>query len=674
MKRPSSRWNRKAKPWDDEVEAVLSDDHYTRYRRPGAPAAAAKAKTTPPRPCPEPGEFTIDEEIYWLLVTAQQVGWPFPATIRRQIEADRMNRFTIDQLRFLLRKEPRISVLDMAIAGVLLFNLNAVSAAYHLRALQAGALSIAHHSAFGAWPPLTKDAELSWDTSRQALYQPEAADLDSPTMKLAWQTLLLAQCGWPMPAAITRRFPKYWVRRKTPVALVAAIFSGRKGMTVADAVLAGAEVQGLSRAMLISAVARMVSAPEDAAGSPSDDPYGHLCSFFSEEDRDGLDEELLCFLAVKMRDILTGGDQNKGQRLSFTDFLFWQREGTNPLDNPSLQLRASREQPNEEDDSPETLASGASAAEDQGAPDGEADPPSQPAATPAPETSREQETKGEDSADKGSPAHKPPASQTTDASAEGQSPTAVGIPGSDSIEILGPQAVNDLIDRAVLYSRLGLDLDDEQRAALPSDFEQRVLSPYRIAELMPPRRPTFLDAAWKIFGHEVPPIEGKLRDLLERQVATLRSDLIADINQRAWLQAHKFKDIYRFNRSWLYDYMFYIRGLKNSFIDGIYDEKKPFTNFEYLIEAHDSTYNAQSLNMIELMDCIIYYINNENLFNGDIRSHFYEMSESSDFFLQFYKTIDFNQHRDDVINSMIELWKSIESNYETNFIRSVKRE
>lgn len=696
----------------------LSDEHYSRYRRPGSPVVAPEARQVGVRPCPEPGAVTVDEEIYWLLVVAQQIGWPLPVAIRSEIAPHRAHRFTIDQIRFLIRKEPRITALHMAIAGVPICELSAIWAAERLRAMQASATPVSHHPIYGAWPTLSNEAERAWDNHRQALYQPDAATVKSTTGKLAWCALLHAQCGWPMPAAITRRFPKFWVTRRIPIGIVAAAFGGRTGMTVADAVLAGVGVEGLTREMLIASVARMVSAPSGAPTSPADDAYGHLCSFFSEEDIDGVDEGLLAVLTVKMRDILTGRDQNKGQRLSFEDFLFWRDNGADPADNPYLRFRVPKGESNDGDESSgnrhltapsdredhairEDEDGGADmeaqneAADEGGATDpaeesqyvghgaatdvaSDADRPSQPpehALAPPPATPPSQT--GSSPAGDGSaaaPEDEWASIRQIQRRQPGETPVNsanVCVPPETPPWKGGDDEANNLRDLAILRKRLNLELNNEQQSALPPDFQDITLTPYRIAELMPYRRPAYLDVAWKAFGHEIPAIEGALADLLENQAKQLRADLAEDINRHYTKISDRFPLIRKFNPRWMYEYSFYKRALLNSFDFDIGDGF--FINFEYLAEPHPETYNVVAFRLIKIIDFItIAHFRSRESPEFDIKMFSYQTSMSSNAVAKFITLIDFDEKNDDIINSMIIEWQRIIQSLSDQIILSVR--
>ncbi|MET3892698.1 hypothetical protein ABIE41_003774 [Bosea sp. OAE506] len=124
-----------------------------------------------------------------------------------------------------------------------------------------------------------------------------------------------------MPASVTRRFSASWVTYAFSGDRLAALLSTRSDFNVADAILAGVRVKGLSEAAVMAAMARRYNLDAPDAFVVDKTGFERLVRSFSPEQIGHVDRVLLRELADKMRGILTGRDQNAGQRLTLEIFL-----------------------------------------------------------------------------------------------------------------------------------------------------------------------------------------------------------------------------------------------------------------------------------------------------------------------------------------------------------------
>lgn len=332
----------------------MRDGHYRRYRQ-AASSHTAAARPASGQPasasldCPEPGAFGIVEEVYWLLVLAAQLDWPFPGLLLSKLRPSLDHRFDIDTARYLIRKEPKIHVLQLAAAGVRVRHLDPKLANELITSIQASGSPVSKHPKYGVWPEPTPEAEAAWETERRTLLKAEhERALSSSADRCYWLALALAQAGWPMPASVTRRFSAYWVTYAFSGERLAALLGPRSDFGVADAILAGVRVEGLSSDAMLTAVARRLGL--NAPNAVVDDEHGYerLLQGFSAEQIGHANRDLLRNLADRMRGILTGRDQNAGQRLTFEMFLFWRDNGAllEVVRNlPSIPVGHSREAP-----------------------------------------------------------------------------------------------------------------------------------------------------------------------------------------------------------------------------------------------------------------------------------------------------------------------------------------
>lgn len=301
---------------------LVFDRHYRRYRRAVLPATARSADAPRTPACPEVGTFTIADEVFWLLVVAAQLGWPLPRMVQSLLTAAVSHKFDVDTLRFLVRKEPLVSVLDLAIAGTRVRGVEPEWARGQLRSLQASQVSLRDDPTFGPWPEPTDQAEAAWEKGkRDWITDDDSVEVATSAHRVTWLALALAQAGWPMPAAVTRRFPAYWVNQAVPARRLARVLGKGSNFTVADAVLAGIQVDGLNPAMVIKAVERQVGVAIDLPDLSKQPAFKRLWRSFPEDQFQALDLGLLAYLAERMRGILIGRDQNSGQRLTFDTFL-----------------------------------------------------------------------------------------------------------------------------------------------------------------------------------------------------------------------------------------------------------------------------------------------------------------------------------------------------------------
>ncbi|MET3892699.1 hypothetical protein ABIE41_003775 [Bosea sp. OAE506] len=136
---------------------TLRDRHYRRYRHAAASRSAATRTasaqlTSKTADCPEPGAFAIVDEVYWLLVVAAQLGWPFPGLLLSKLRPSLNYEFDIETVRYLVRKEPKVHVLLLASAGLRVRLLDPKLANERMASIQASGSPISRDPKYGLWP------------------------------------------------------------------------------------------------------------------------------------------------------------------------------------------------------------------------------------------------------------------------------------------------------------------------------------------------------------------------------------------------------------------------------------------------------------------------------------------------------------------------------------------
>ncbi|CAH1680289.1 hypothetical protein BOSEA31B_14976 [Hyphomicrobiales bacterium] len=225
------------------------DDHYRDLDRLlGAPAAASRRRFK--SDCPEPGAFTISEEIFWLAVLLAQMRWPWPRDIANALaDAARSTRFSVEQGRYLLRYDADVTVLSAAQAGASITGWPADLASRRLVHMARDRELPGEDALTGRWPLPLGQERSQWEEAKNTFFRTRQRHLTRDE-KVAWLCLAYGQMGWPLPSALTRFFPIDWTIRKMDSGLLAQALDN---ITVADAVLAGACVKGLDRDALLKA-------------------------------------------------------------------------------------------------------------------------------------------------------------------------------------------------------------------------------------------------------------------------------------------------------------------------------------------------------------------------------------------------------------------------------------
>ncbi|WP_066717456.1 MULTISPECIES: hypothetical protein [Hyphomicrobiales] len=128
-----------------------------------------------------------------------------------------------------------------------------------------------------------------------------------------------------------------------------------------------------------------------------------------------------------------------------------------------------------------------------------------------------------------------PAPAKTDTQTVAVSSTPTTLVMAQAMELASREIDQNLIDSAILRARVGLEMNDEHRSALPARWEMADLGVFRIIELLPYPRPCHLDTALAAFGHPSQQVcmeaDTAIVALLESQAAPLRTLLIERVNK-----------------------------------------------------------------------------------------------------------------------------------------------
>lgn len=246
--------------------------HYAKYDNLLAmqPAVAGSGGSALTPQCPEPKAFSAAQEIFWLAVVTRQLGWPWPQPLGRRLSAaSDAHAFTVDQLRYLLRRDDTVGALEAAAAGVRLQDHRrdlAERLLQHIRTRQGTARD---DPRYGRWPYPSESESKVWEAEKNAFFatQPVGKALTAEE-EAAWICFLFAQMGWPMPSLVTRIFPRDWVTRKLDPSFVTMLLGPKDDIDILDIVLCGGKVRNLTASMIEGAWRRheaFVQAKDDAA-------------------------------------------------------------------------------------------------------------------------------------------------------------------------------------------------------------------------------------------------------------------------------------------------------------------------------------------------------------------------------------------------------------------------
>jgi hypothetical protein len=234
------------------------------------PVAKGSGGHTPPTECPEPKAFSAAQEVFWLAVLARQLGWPWPQSIGRRLSAaGDAHAFSVDQLRYLLRRDDTVGALEVAAAGVRLQGHRRDWAERLLEQIRTRNGTVRNDPRYGRWPYPSDSESAAWEAEKNAFFgiQPTGKALTAEE-EVAWICLLFAQMGWPMPALMTRIFPRDWVTRQLDPSFVTTLLGPKDALDIVDVVLCGGRVRNLTPTMIEGAWRRheaFAQAKEEAA-------------------------------------------------------------------------------------------------------------------------------------------------------------------------------------------------------------------------------------------------------------------------------------------------------------------------------------------------------------------------------------------------------------------------
>lgn len=282
------------------------------------PTKATVAKLT----CPQPSAFSIADEAYWLLVLVQQMGWPLPVCFSELYPDTVLRRaFSVDQVRYLIRRDWSWTALHCARAGVLIDNLDPSEAAIVLARHEAQGEAPQQHELFGRWPEPTPEAQDAWEEQKRKYFDELVVKEELSPADMAFAlALVVAQCGWPVPALVTRLFPADWVIRRLPARLVAAALRRSEGFNLLDAAMAGTQVWELSLSGMSAFTQRQSDRDRRAVEGPLDPSarIGWLRQFFGAQGRGPV--ALRDRLEILMRSAINGADRKPEDRITLQAF------------------------------------------------------------------------------------------------------------------------------------------------------------------------------------------------------------------------------------------------------------------------------------------------------------------------------------------------------------------
>ena len=318
------------------------DDHYRDLDRLlGAPAAASRRQFK--TDCPQPGAFTISEEIFWLVALLAQMRWPWPRDIANALaDAARSTRFSVEQGRYLLRYDADVTVLHAAQAGASITGWPADLASRRLVHMARDRELPGEDALTGRWPLPPGQERSQWEEAKNTFFRTRQRHLTRDE-KVAWLCLAYGQMGWPLPSALTRFFPIDWTIRKMDSGLLAQALDN---ITVADAVLAGACVKGLDRDALLKAAESWAGYERSRKVEPKAGGIPAFVMFRDKLARAGAQGGLYRLLFDDAQKVLQSFGQQPDERLQLMTFINRQAtvdrelaEQASPYQPPRLQER-----------------------------------------------------------------------------------------------------------------------------------------------------------------------------------------------------------------------------------------------------------------------------------------------------------------------------------------------
>jgi hypothetical protein len=174
-----------------------------------------------------------------------------------------------------------------------------------------------------------------------------------------------------------------------------------------------------------------------------------------------------------------------------------------------------------------------------------------------------------------------------------------------------------LRDQSVLQARLGLTLNQRQRAALPSGWEMHRLSERRIVELLPYPRSIHINKVLEAFGHSpwrtAADVPAELVPILEGSASPCREALLAQVNTVPPLRVIGMSDIP--DRWWrARDFYWRARAAAGETMSApIWPEP-----FDYLWDKHFDIYTEDGLWMVQQLDALVEIT--QNLTQTDYRN------------------------------------------------------
>lgn len=293
------------------------DDHYRDLDRLlGAPAAASRRRFK--SDCPEPGAFTISEEIFWLAVLLAQMRWPWPRDIANTLaDAARSTRFSVEQSRYLLRHDADVTVLHAAEAGASITGWPGDLASRTLVRMARDRELPGEDVLTGRWPLPPGQERSRWEEAKNTFFRTRQRHLTRDE-KVAWQCLAYGQMGWPLPSALTRFFPVDWTIRKMDSGLLAQILDN---ISVADAVLAEARVKGLDRDTFLKAAESWAGYERSRNAEAKAEDIPAFVMFRDKLPRAGVQGRLYRLLFDDAQKVLQNFGQQPDERLQLMTFI-----------------------------------------------------------------------------------------------------------------------------------------------------------------------------------------------------------------------------------------------------------------------------------------------------------------------------------------------------------------
>ncbi len=248
-------------------------------------------------------------ELVCLTILLAQIGWPLPICLLRLIPLGvQKYTFAVETGRYLLRHDP-ITVLEAAKHGARIEGLSCDRAsALSSERRHENRNGEGSEDRYARWPVHPEPEKVKEDLSLSVI----AADLKPSVDRWIYEQMVIwMQAGWPVPHALIRLYPRYWMTHHFALETVGRHFR-RSKPNVLDLVAAGVRIKGVSRSALETLINAHGGEIEELGVGVSH----HISRYFPSSLTDSSQYLVADILSADMRRLINGRDSDPTLRLT----------------------------------------------------------------------------------------------------------------------------------------------------------------------------------------------------------------------------------------------------------------------------------------------------------------------------------------------------------------------